>query len=193
LTLGVIGKPNGTRFALLAMFLAGCSHAGGAKRRSPLQLVTQPTCIRFATLRSKCGVTTVRKRDAVEPAGGIDGRRRGLVRAGKMKPGDGARLMAAGAAHLVESCADVVRRLHEAERHARGTRFLECGCDLADPAAAFVTQVREPGERVLEGFDVVSFYAETSPECSPLSCNSLASKSPSISIVSSRQRAKRES
>jgi len=30
----------------------------------------------------------------------------------------------------------------------------------------------------LEGFDVTSFVVHTSPECSPLSCNSLAEKIP---------------
>ena len=33
-----------------------------------------------------------------------------------------------------------------------------------------------PEASVLEGYDVVTFYAQTSPECSPLSCNSLASE-----------------
>jgi hypothetical protein len=31
-----------------------------------------------------------------------------------------------------------------------------------------------PAHRTLEGYDVVSFYAKTSPECSPLSCNGMA-------------------
>ena len=44
------------------------------------------------------------------------------------------------------------------------------------PDASMTTQVSEPREPVLEGFDVVSFYVESSPECSPLSCNSLASE-----------------
>lgn len=29
---------------------------------------------------------------------------------------------------------------------------------------------------MLEGYDVVTFVAQTAPECSPLSCNSLASE-----------------
>ena len=33
-----------------------------------------------------------------------------------------------------------------------------------------------PEARVLEGYDVVTFSAQTSPECSPLSCNALASE-----------------
>jgi hypothetical protein len=32
--------------------------------------------------------------------------------------------------------------------------------------------------RRLEGFDVVTFWAGNAPECSPLSCNSLAEKLP---------------
>ncbi len=42
------------------------------------------------------------------------------------------------------------------------------------PEASFTTAVRVPEDRCLRGFDVVSFSVGTSPECSPLSCNSLA-------------------
>ena len=42
--------------------------------------------------------------------------------------------------------------------------------------ASFPTCVIRPESKKLEGFDVVSFYAGTSPECSPLSCNALASQ-----------------
>ena len=38
----------------------------------------------------------------------------------------------------------------------------------------FATNVEIPKARILEGFDVVSFYAGSGPECSPLSCNGLA-------------------
>ena len=38
----------------------------------------------------------------------------------------------------------------------------------------FPTNVAPPLLKKLEGFDVVTFSAGTSPECSPLSCNSLA-------------------
>ncbi len=46
------------------------------------------------------------------------------------------------------------------------------------PESSFDTQVRQPDAKakVLKGYDVVTFYAHTSPECSPLSCNSLASE-----------------
>ena len=44
------------------------------------------------------------------------------------------------------------------------------------PHASFKTEIVRPDNRHLEGYDVVSFYAYTSPECSPLSCNSLASE-----------------
>jgi hypothetical protein len=43
-----------------------------------------------------------------------------------------------------------------------------------EPEASFGTKVSVPGAKVLEGYDVVTFYVQTSPECSPLSCNSLA-------------------
>ncbi len=43
-----------------------------------------------------------------------------------------------------------------------------------NPEPSFVTNVVHPSAKKLEGFDVVTFYARTSPECSPLSCNSLA-------------------
>jgi hypothetical protein len=39
---------------------------------------------------------------------------------------------------------------------------------------AFVTAVEPPNRSQLVGFDVTSFSAGTVPECSPLSCNSLA-------------------
>ena len=41
---------------------------------------------------------------------------------------------------------------------------------------SFGTNVSLPEAKVLEGYDVVTFYAQTSPECSPLSCNSLAAE-----------------
>jgi hypothetical protein len=43
------------------------------------------------------------------------------------------------------------------------------------------TQVIPPAHKTLEGFDVVSFFARNAPECSPLSCNSLASDRPTNS------------
>jgi hypothetical protein len=36
------------------------------------------------------------------------------------------------------------------------------------------TNIVSPSQKRLEGFDIVTFLAEHSPECSPLSCNSLA-------------------
>ena len=36
------------------------------------------------------------------------------------------------------------------------------------------TDIIPPQEKVLEGFDVVTFYAKNAPECSPLSCNGIA-------------------
>jgi hypothetical protein len=40
--------------------------------------------------------------------------------------------------------------------------------------ASFGTAVVLPVRKQLEGYDVVTFTAHTSPECSPLSCNNLA-------------------
>jgi hypothetical protein len=45
-----------------------------------------------------------------------------------------------------------------------------------EPVASFGTNVSVPQAKVLEGYDVVSFSCETSPECSPLSCNHVAAK-----------------
>jgi hypothetical protein len=42
------------------------------------------------------------------------------------------------------------------------------------PEASFPTNVVPPPRKQLEGFDAVSFSAGTYPECSPLSCNSMA-------------------
>jgi hypothetical protein len=48
------------------------------------------------------------------------------------------------------------------------------GWSTFSPETSFSTNVRSPEERNLEGYDVVSFSAHTSPECSPLSCNNAA-------------------
>jgi hypothetical protein len=46
------------------------------------------------------------------------------------------------------------------------------------PEEAFKTSVIPPSRKQLEGYDVVTFSARTSPECSPLSCNNLAATIP---------------
>lgn len=46
------------------------------------------------------------------------------------------------------------------------------------PEADFPTNVVPPASAALSGFDVVTFYVGTSPECSPLSCNGLAADVP---------------
>ena len=43
-----------------------------------------------------------------------------------------------------------------------------------EPDASFATNVAQPSAKLLEGFDVVTFYCRTAPEHSPLSCNGLA-------------------
>ncbi len=43
------------------------------------------------------------------------------------------------------------------------------------PEQSFKTDVLLPKKKELQGYDVVTFNVGTSPECSPLSCNALAS------------------
>jgi len=45
-------------------------------------------------------------------------------------------------------------------------------------SAPFPTNVMPPVKKELHGFDVVTFSQRTNPECSPLSCNHLASEIP---------------
>ncbi|KAA3668191.1 hypothetical protein LHL03_11715 [Pectobacterium carotovorum] len=46
--------------------------------------------------------------------------------------------------------------------------------NLFEPEASFDTDVKIPQQKVLQGFDIVSFHLEQSPECSYLSCNHMA-------------------
>jgi hypothetical protein len=46
------------------------------------------------------------------------------------------------------------------------------------PEPSFETNVRVPTDKQLAGYDVATFHAHTSPECSPLSCNSVATEIP---------------
>ena len=43
---------------------------------------------------------------------------------------------------------------------------------------SFITNVQPPLSKSLEGFDVVTFWAHSTPECSPLSCNSMGETIP---------------
>ena len=45
-----------------------------------------------------------------------------------------------------------------------------------EPEPSFKTEVVLPSQKALEGYDVVTFSARTSAECSPLSCNGLATE-----------------
>jgi hypothetical protein len=45
-----------------------------------------------------------------------------------------------------------------------------------EPDSAFATHVVLPHIKILEGYDVATFSARTRPECSPPSCNSLATE-----------------
>ena len=42
------------------------------------------------------------------------------------------------------------------------------------PDASVTTNVVAPAQKILSGFDVVTFFAGNAPECSPLSCNAIA-------------------
>jgi hypothetical protein len=44
------------------------------------------------------------------------------------------------------------------------------------PETSFPTDVLIPQSKELLGFDVVTYFVQTSPECSPLSCNNFAEK-----------------
>jgi len=44
------------------------------------------------------------------------------------------------------------------------------------PEVSFTTHIEVPPQKRLEGYDVVSFWGQTAPECSYLSCNSMAEK-----------------
>jgi hypothetical protein len=46
------------------------------------------------------------------------------------------------------------------------------------PEKSFITNVQVPEKKKIEGYDAVTFSVHTSPECSPLSCNSFAEKIP---------------
>jgi hypothetical protein len=60
------------------------------------------------------------------------------------------------------------------EVHER--QFLSGKWTSFEPEPSISTHVSVPEAMALEGFDVVNFTAQTSPECSPLSCNALASE-----------------
>jgi hypothetical protein len=49
------------------------------------------------------------------------------------------------------------------------------------PEPNFPTKVVPPSDGKLEGFDVVTFSCQSSPECSPLACNSMADEIPTNS------------
>jgi hypothetical protein len=63
--------------------------------------------------------------------------------------------------------------VYEQEFHEESRKW----SDFA-PESSFATNVQVPLNKYLEGFDVTTFMVHTSPECSPLSCNSLATTIP---------------
>ena len=60
------------------------------------------------------------------------------------------------------------------------------------PESSITTNVAVPLCKELKGFDVVTFWAGNAPECSPLSCNSLAEELPTNQhcLLSSYEEAK---
>jgi hypothetical protein len=61
--------------------------------------------------------------------------------------------------------------VHELEFHGLDRQWATFQAERS-----FTTHVVVPAAKVLEGYDVVTFTVGTSAECSPLSCNSLASE-----------------
>jgi hypothetical protein len=61
------------------------------------------------------------------------------------------------------------------------------------PDASFGTSVQLPTNERLEGFDVVTFSSQTSPEHAPLSCNGLGARVPTNShcLIESFEEARR--
>jgi len=49
---------------------------------------------------------------------------------------------------------------------------------LFSPEPSFPTAVEDTDQKHLEGYDIATFWASNSPECSPLSCNLLAAEMP---------------
>ena len=45
-----------------------------------------------------------------------------------------------------------------------------------EPEASFGTNIQSPESKQFEGYDITTFSVHTSPECSPLSCNSCATE-----------------
>ncbi len=54
--------------------------------------------------------------------------------------------------------------------------YENAGWSTHQPDTAFTTDVIEPNMKALEGYDIATFSCGTTPECSPLSCNHLASE-----------------
>jgi len=57
---------------------------------------------------------------------------------------------------------------------ANEMEFAGAGWRSFSPEPSFPTNIVQPAQKRLEGFDVVTFSAGNAPECSPLSCNGLA-------------------
>jgi hypothetical protein len=61
---------------------------------------------------------------------------------------------------------------------AHEMEFSEAGWRQFSSEPSFPTNIVQPFQKKLEGFDVVTFFVGNAPECSPLSCNGLADELP---------------
>ena len=71
-------------------------------------------------------------------------------------------------------------RLHYYEAFEKQYDDAECEWKFFEPEPSFATNVKLPedADKRFLGFDIVTFSLQTSPECSPLSCNGLANEIP---------------
>lgn len=84
---------------------------------------------------------------------------------------------------------EIIRRLaKEHDLSLEGTKFFyyeayeyqyfedSSEWECYEPDKSFKTNIEPPQEKVLEGYDIVSFYSQNDPEHSYLSCNHMAEK-----------------
>ena len=82
---------------------------------------------------------------------------------------------------------EIIRNLaNENSIDLQGTKFFyyevyelefhdgDSGWHCFEPEASFETNVKVPNDKFIEGYDIATFSVGTGPECSPLSCNALA-------------------
>jgi hypothetical protein len=81
--------------------------------------------------------------------------------------------MPCGRSHSKSIASTAARRfeIHELEYDEQADEWIAFTPDPPSP-----TEVVVPSVKTLEGYDVVSFECASAPECSPLSCNHLATE-----------------